>query len=96
MSEVNHADVMSRAEKMVEKFGVAQRGGKKYLEVKHRVALFRETNMSAFALSLPTRSTMLLPAVVPKKSAAPAWSTKAVLWKTARPAPLVVRLPALG
>ena len=42
MSEVNHADVMSRAEKMVEKFGVAQRGGKKYLEVKHRVALCRE------------------------------------------------------
>lgn len=42
MSDVNHAEVMSRAEKMVEKFGVAQRGGKKYLEVKHRVALFRE------------------------------------------------------
>jgi hypothetical protein len=43
MNEVNHAEVMSRAEQMVEKFGVAQRGGKKYLEVKHRVGLFRET-----------------------------------------------------
>tara|TARA_R110002020_G_scaffold105365_2_gene245784 strand:- start:926 stop:1636 length:711 start_codon:yes stop_codon:yes gene_type:complete len=42
MSEVNHAEVMSRAEQMVEQFGVAQRGGKKYLEVKHRIALFRE------------------------------------------------------
>ena len=43
MTDINHAEVMSRAEQMVEKFGVAQRGGKKYLEVKHRVGLFRET-----------------------------------------------------
>ena len=40
---IYHKEVMGRAEQMVEKFGVAQRGGKKYLEVKHRVALFRES-----------------------------------------------------
>ena len=41
MTEVNHIDVMTEADILLEKHGVQQRGGKKYLEVKHRVTVFR-------------------------------------------------------
>lgn len=41
MTDVNHIDVMTEADILLEKHGVQQRGGKKYLEVKHRVTVFR-------------------------------------------------------
>jgi len=41
MTDVNHIDVMTEADILLEKHGVQQRGGKKYLEVKHRITVFR-------------------------------------------------------
>ena len=39
---IKHSHVMQEAEAMNEQHGIEQKGGKKYLEVKHRVTLFRK------------------------------------------------------